>query len=37
MTYDQWKCTDPREYDHEECEHAFFEVNYEGRAYLGRK
>lgn len=33
MTYDQWKTTDPRDYEPEECEHAFFEIDWNGRAH----
>ena len=32
MTYDQWKCTDPREYEREECEHENYDIDtIEGR------
>lgn len=34
MTYDQWKCTDPRDYEpEEECYHENFEIDMEGRAH----
>lgn len=34
MTYDQWKCTDPREYEREECGHDDYEVDtLEGRCH----
>lgn len=32
MTYDQWKCTDPREYEPDECYHEDYEIGYDGLA-----
>lgn len=40
MTYDQWKCTDPREYEpepeEEECWHEEREIDWEGYATCNR-
>lgn len=36
MTYDQWKCTDPREYEPEECDCADYDQDWEGRCTCGR-
>lgn len=38
MTYDQWKCTDPREYEPEpeECWCEDYDEDWEGRCTCGR-
>lgn len=37
MTYDQWKCTDPREYEPDPCEHEDYDIDtIEGRCECTR-
>lgn len=38
MTYDQWKCTDPREFEPEpeECPHEGSHVDWQGQAHCDR-
>lgn len=37
MTYDQWKCTDPREYEPEPCGHEDYDIDtLEGRCHCDR-